>query len=107
MKDDRGSRNPAKTVTRADLAEAVHARIGLPRTECARIVETVLSLVCDAAVRGEHVKLSSFGTFVLRQKGERVGRNPKTGEAAPISPRRVMTFRPSHILRATVERGRR
>ena len=70
MKDDRGSRNPAKTVTRADLAEAVHARIGLPRTECARIVETVLSLVCDAAVRGEHVKLSSFGTFVLRQKGE-------------------------------------
>lgn len=87
------------TLTRADLAEKLNGKVGLSRAESARMIETILDLMCDALARGENVKISGFGTFVLRDKTARVGRNPKTGVEVPISPRRVMTFRPSQIMR--------
>lgn len=92
----------SKTVTRADLAEAVYQRVGLSRSESAALVEMVLAEMSDAIAQGETVKLSSFGSFVIRSKGERVGRNPKTGVEVAITPRRVLTFKPSNILRARV-----
>jgi integration host factor subunit alpha len=88
-----------KTLTRADLAEAVYRKVGLSRTESAALVESVLDEICEAIVRGETVKLSSFATFHVRSKNERVGRNPKTGEEVPILPRRVMTFKASNVLK--------
>ncbi|WP_099866450.1 integration host factor subunit alpha [Pararhizobium haloflavum] len=91
-----------KTVTRADLAESVFRKVGLSRTESAALVEMVIEEVCNAIVRGETVKLSSFATFQVRDKNERVGRNPKTGEEVPISPRRVMTFKASNVLKQRV-----
>ena len=92
-------------LTRADLADAVHRRVGLSRTESADLVEMVLGEIGDALVRGEQVKLSSFATFQVRQKNERIGRNPKTGEEVPISPRRVMSFRASNVLKDRILRG--
>lgn len=97
-----GRQGPSRTVTRADLAEAVYQRVGLSRTESAELVEMVLSEMADALSRGEVVKLSSFGSFVVRSKGERIGRNPKTGVEVPITPRRVMVFKPSNILKGRV-----
>jgi integration host factor subunit alpha len=94
-----------KTVTRADLAEAVYRKVGLSRTESADLVESVLDEVCNAIVRGETVKLSSFATFHVRDKNQRIGRNPKTGEEVPILPRRVMTFKPSNVLKQKVIKG--
>ena len=91
-----------KTVTRADLCEAVYQKVGLSRTESADLVEMVLDEISDCLVRGESVKLSSFGSFLVRSKGERVGRNPKTGEEVPISPRRVMVFKPSNVLKQKI-----
>jgi integration host factor subunit alpha len=91
-----------KTVTRADLCEAVYQKVGLSRTESADLVELVLDEICASIVRGESVKLSSFGSFVVRKKGERIGRNPKTGEEVPISPRRVMVFKPSNVLKQRI-----
>ena len=88
-----------RTVTRADLSEAVYQEVGLSRNESAELVESVLNEISDALVRGEMVKLSSFGSFSVRQKGQRVGRNPKTGEEVPILPRRVLVFRASHVLK--------
>ncbi|WP_029002367.1 integration host factor subunit alpha [Azorhizobium doebereinerae] len=88
-----------RTVTRADLCEAVYQQVGLSRTESAALVEMVLREIADCLAKGETVKLSSFGSFVVRSKGERVGRNPKTGEEVPIEPRRVMVFKPSSILK--------
>ena len=88
-----------KTVTRADLSEAVNQKIGLSRNESAAFVESVLHEVADALVRDEVVKISSFGSFSVRQKRQRIGRNPKTGEEVPILPRKVLVFRPSHVLR--------
>lgn len=88
-----------KTVTRAELAEAVYETVGLSRLESASLVETILDEMADALVTGESVKISSFGSFSVRQKGERIGRNPKTGQEVPISPRRVLIFRPSHVLK--------
>jgi len=93
-----------KTLTRADLCEAVYREVGLSRTESAEIVERILHEIADSLVDGENVKLSSFGTFTVRSKGGRVGRNPKTGEEVPITPRRVLVFRPSHVLRQRVNR---
>ena len=89
----------ARTVTRADLAEAVYQEVGLSRHESAQLVEAVLSVVSDSLVEGDTVKISSFGTFAVRQKGERVGRNPKTGEEVPILPRKVLVFRASNVLK--------
>ncbi len=88
-----------KTVTRAELSEAVYQEVGLSRNESADLVEAVLGEMSDALSRGESVKISSFGSFSVRQKGERVGRNPKTGEEVPILPRKVLVFRPSHVLK--------
>ncbi len=89
----------SETVTRAQLSEAVYQEVGLSRNESADLVESVLNEITDALARGETVKISSFGSFGVRQKGERVGRNPKTGEEVPISPRRVLVFRASHVLK--------
>ena len=94
-----------KTLTRMDLNEAVFREVGLSRNESADLVESVLSHISNAMVKGEQVKISSFGTFSLRDKSARVGRNPKTGDEAPISPRRVLTFRPSHLLKDRVATG--
>ena len=91
-----------KTVTRADLSEAVYQAVGLSRTESADLVALFIDEICDTIVSGEQVKLSSFGTFVVRNKGERVGRNPKTGEEVPITPRRVMVFKPSNVLKRKI-----
>ena len=94
-----------KTLTRMDLSEAVFREVGLSRNESAYLVESVLNHVSDALIRGEQVKLSSFGTFSVRDKNARVGRNPKTGQEAPIPPRRVLTFRPSHLMKERVAEG--
>ncbi len=93
------------TLTRMDLAEAVHAEVGLSRNESAGLVEAVLTHISDALVSGETVKISSFGTFAVREKSERIGRNPKTGEEVPIHPRRVLTFRSSHLMKDKVAGG--
>src|SRR5947208_6524000 len=87
------------TLTRADLADVVHRRLGLSRAESASLVERVLHHMCQSLSEGRNVKISGFGTFILRDKGQRVGRNPKTGIEVPIAPRRVMTFRASQIMR--------
>jgi len=88
-----------RTLTRADLSEAVYQEVGLSRSESSQLVESVLNEVADTLVKGETVKLSSFGSFQVREKGGRVGRNPKTGEEVPIAPRRVLVFRASHVLK--------
>ncbi|MEL6912958.1 MAG: integration host factor subunit alpha [Pseudomonadota bacterium] len=95
----------SKTLTRMDLSEAVFREVGLSRNESSQLVESVLDEMSDALVRGEQVKISSFGTFSVRDKAARVGRNPKTGEEVPISPRRVLTFRPSHLMKERVASG--
>lgn len=97
----------AKTLTRMDLSEAVFREVGLSRNESSELVERVLQMMSDALVEGEQVKISSFGTFSVRSKTARVGRNPKTGEEVPISPRRVLTFRPSHLMKDRVAAGNR
>jgi integration host factor subunit alpha len=94
-----------KTLTRMDLSEAVFREVGLSRNESALLVESVLDGMSDALVAGEQVKISSFGTFSVRDKTARVGRNPKTGEEVPINPRRVLTFRPSHLMKDRVADG--
>ena len=91
-----------KTVTRADLSEAVYQEVGLSRNESADLVESVLAEISDTLTRGETVKISSFGSFSVRQKGQRVGRNPKTGEEVPILPRRVLVFRASNVLKSRI-----
>jgi integration host factor subunit alpha len=91
-----------KTVTRADLCEVVYQKVGLSRTESATLVELVLKEITDCLERGETMKLSSFGSFVVRNKGQRIGRNPKTGKEVPISPRRVMAFKASPILKQRI-----
>ena len=93
------------TLTRMDLSEAVFREVGLSRNESADLVESVLAHVSDALVRGETVKISSFGTFSVRAKAARVGRNPKTGQEVPITPRRVLSFRPSHLMKERVDAG--
>jgi integration host factor subunit alpha len=90
------------TVTRAHLAETIYTQVGLSRNESADLLETVLDRMAATLEAGESVKISGFGTFSVRQKGRRVGRNPKTGEQVPILPRRVLVFRPSHVLKARV-----
>ncbi len=91
-----------ETLTRADLSEAVYQQVGLSRNESSMLVDAVLEEISAALEKGEEVKISSFGTFSLRQKAERIGRNPKTKVEVPIKPRRVLTFRPSHVLRERI-----
>jgi len=90
------------TITRAHLSEAVYQEVGLSRNESAELVESVLLEIADSLSKGDTVKLSSFGSFSVRQKGGRMGRNPKTGEEVPIKPRRVLVFRPSHVLKERI-----
>ncbi len=94
-----------KTVTRADLSEAVYQEVGLSRNESTLLVESVLSEIADTLARGETVKLSSFGSFSVRQKAQRIGRNPKTGEEVPILPRKVLIFRASNVLKNLINSG--
>lgn len=94
-----------KTVTRADLGEAVYQEVGLSRNESADLLESVLEYMADALIKGETVKVSSFGSFSVRQKGQRIGRNPKTGEEVPILPRRVLVFRPSQVLKNRINQS--
>ncbi len=94
-----------KTVTRAQLSEAVYQEVGLSRNESAQLVELVLNQIADTLAKGETVKISSFGSFSVRRKGQRIGRNPRTGEEVPILPRRVLVFRPSHVLKDRVNRA--
>lgn len=93
-----------RTVTRVDLCDAVHRKVGLSRSESATLVELVFKEIIDRLEHGETVKLSSFGSFVVRSKGARMGRNPKTGKEVPIAPRRVMVFKPSAIVRQRLAR---
>jgi integration host factor subunit alpha len=93
------------TVTRAQLSDAVYQEVGLSRNESAEFVESVIAEISSALERGEMVKISSFGSFAVRQKGQRVGRNPKTGQEVPISPRRVLVFRASHALKDQINDG--
>ena len=95
-----------QTITRAELIEALALEMSKPRQECAQFLEDMLREMELALVDGETVKLSRFGNFVVRQKRERIGRNPKTGQEVPITPRRVVTFRPSQLLRERIERSR-
>jgi len=91
-----------QTVTRAHLAETIYTQVGLSRNESASLLEMVLDRLSAALEAGESVKISGFGTFSVRQKGRRIGRNPKTGQEVPIMPRRVLVFRPSHVLKSQV-----
>lgn len=95
----------SKTMTRADLAEAVYAQVGLSRNESSDLVEQLLDEMMAALVSGDNVKVSSFGSFSVREKGERIGRNPKTGVEVPISPRKVLVFRASHVLKDKIMKG--
>ena len=91
-----------RTITRSDLSESVFQEVGLSRNESSDLVETILSEVVEALARGESVKISSFGSFTVRDKGQRVGRNPKTGQEVPILPRRVLVFRASNVLKSLI-----
>jgi len=94
-----------RTITRADLAEAVYQQVGLSRNESSDLVEAVLEEISKALVKGGNVKISSFGSFALRSKAERIGRNPKTGVEVPISPRQVLVFKASHVLKDRINSG--
>tara|TARA_Y100000766_G_C18682952_1_gene495627 strand:- start:319 stop:624 length:306 start_codon:yes stop_codon:yes gene_type:complete len=93
-----------KTITRAQLGEAVYQEVGLSRNESAALLENVLNYMTEALAEGETVKISSFGSFSVRQKGQRIGRNPKTGQEVPILPRKVLVFRPSQVLKSRINR---
>ncbi len=95
----------AKTITRADLTESVYQEVGLSRNESAQLVESVLDEISGCLTNGESVKVSSFGSFSVRDKRARMGRNPKTGEEVPIKPRRVLVFRPSHVLKEVINKS--
>jgi integration host factor subunit alpha len=91
-----------RTITRADLADTIYEQVGLSRNESADLVETIINEISDALVDGESVKISSFGSWSIREKGERIGRNPKTGEEVPITPRKVLVFKASHVLKGKI-----
>lgn len=95
-----------ETITRAQLSEAIYQEVGLSRNESADLLESVLAYISDALAEGEPVKISSFGSFSVRQKGRRIGRNPKTGEEVPILPRKVLVFRPSQVMKSRINGGR-
>ncbi len=94
-----------ETITRADLSQAVYEEVGLSRNESSELVELVLEEISTALERGEMVKLSSFGTFTVKSKNQRIGRNPKTGEEVPILPRKVLSFRASNVLKDAINDG--
>lgn len=94
-----------RTITRADLAESVYEQVGLSRNESSDLVELVLEEISKNLIDGKNVKISSFGSFSIREKGERIGRNPKTGVEVPILPRKVLVFRASHVLKDRINKG--
>ena len=96
-----------KTITRADLGEAVYQEVGLSRNESADLLESVLEYMAESLIKGDTVKVSSFGSFSVREKGQRIGRNPKTGEEVPILPRKVLVFRPSQVLKNRINEIRK
>lgn len=91
-----------RSLIRADIAEAIYQKIGLSRNESADMVGIILEEISVSLEKGNNVKITSFGSFTVRDKSQRIGRNPKTGQEVPITPRRVLSFRPSHILRKKV-----
>ena len=91
-----------ETITRSQLSEAIYQEVGLSRNESADLLESVLTKISNTLARGESVKISSFGSFSVRSKGQRIGRNPKTGEEVPILPRKVLVFRPSQVLKSKI-----
>jgi len=91
-----------KTITRVDLSEAIYQEVGLSRKDSSDLLDMILDEISDALVKGDEVKISSFGTMMVRSKNERVGRNPKTGEEVPITPRRVISFRASQLLKKAI-----
>lgn len=93
------------TLTRADLADTINRKIGLSRADLLNLVEQIIDRMTDSLMKGDNVKISGFGSFVLRDKKERIGRNPKTGVEVPITPRRVMTFRASQLLKERIANG--
>lgn len=93
------------TLTRADLTESLHRQVGLSRAESSELVESILGHMTTALANGENVKISGFGSFLIREKGERIGRNPKTGVEVPIAPRKVLTFRASQMMRAAIAKA--
>ena len=93
------------TVTRAQLAEAVYQEVGLSRNDSSQLVDVILEEISQSLIKGDVVKLSSFGSFQVRNKAQRMGRNPKTGEEVPILPRRVLVFRASHVLKDKINRA--
>lgn len=93
------------TLTRAQLSEAIYQEVGLSRSESAQLVETVLNEIIESLIADHTVKISSFGTFQVRSKGGRMGRNPKTGQEVPIDPRKVLVFRASHVLKEKINAG--
>ncbi len=101
----RGWMRSMTTLTRADLAEALNRKLGLSRSDSLGMVESILDHMTTALEEGANVKISGFGTFLLRDKGQRIGRNPKTGIEVPITPRRVLTFRASQMLKERIARG--
>ena len=107
LRESLGDKMSNKTLTRMDLTEAVFREVGLSRNDSSALVDSVLEHVSNALAAGEQVKISSFGTFSVRDKKARIGRNPKTGEEVQISPRRVLTFRPSHLMKERVAEGNR
>ncbi len=94
-----------QTITRSQLSEAVYQEVGLSRNESAELLESVLNKISDTLAAGDSVKISSFGSFTVRSKGQRIGRNPKTGEEVPILPRRVLVFRPSQVLKSRISQS--
>ncbi|MEM1398219.1 MAG: integration host factor subunit alpha [Pseudomonadota bacterium] len=94
-----------ETLTRADLTEAIYRSLGVSRQESAIFVERIVDEICGSLEKGEQVKISSFGTFMVREKKLRMGRNPKTGEEVPITPRRVISFRASNVLKDQINKG--
>ena len=100
------SKSEDKNITRAELAEAVYREVGLSLSESARLLDMVLEEISQALEKGDSVKLSSFGSFIVRNKKMRMGRNPKTGVDVPISPRRILSFHPSHILKKQINQGK-
>ncbi len=96
-----------RTITRAQLSEAVYREVGLSRSESTELLESVLSEISNTLAQNEAVKISSFGSFSIRQKGQRIGRNPKTGEEVPILPRKVLVFRPSQVLKQRINEKRK
>ncbi len=97
--------NESRTITRADLAEAVYAQVGLSRNESSELVEQLLDEMMASLISEDNVKISSFGSFSIREKSERIGRNPKTGVEVPISPRKVLVFRASHLLKNKINQA--